>query len=539
MASMKKNELQKGGAWRSLITNSKRGWTPRNLSLIVLSAVAVGLLFIFAGCASVGPSYVEPEVPQSSAWQAKDDVNVTDGATSLDAWWEVFEDPVLDGLIEMAYRQNLTLHAAAVRIAEARAELGIAKGGLWPQQQSLDAIYQYSNLSENAPNVNPSILDTSFGEWGLSFDVAWELDFWGKYRRAIESGAAELEAAIANYDDVLVTLTAEVARVYVLIRTLEERLVVARENVQIQERSLQITQVRFEGGFATELDVQQARGLLSTTQALIPAAEAALTRSKNSLAVLLGMLPGQVDDLLTVAAPIPTSAAAVAVGVPAELLRRRPDIRLAERQLAAQSARIGIAKSDLYPQFTLFGSIGIRSKELGDLFSADSIEFFSGPALKWDVLNYGRIRNSVRVQDARFQQLLLNYENTVIRAHREVEDAMVSFLRSQERQQFLFDGVEAFKRAVDLSLLQYSEGFIDYQRVLDTQRSLTLQQDEYVTASGTVALSLIGMYKALGGGWEIRKGEDFISEDIKQQMSERTNWGNLLEQEELEPPIEE
>jgi len=500
MASMKKNELQKGGAWRSLITNSKRGWTPRNLSLIVLSAVAVGLLFIFAGCASVGPSYVEPEVPQSSAWQAKDDVNVTDGATSLDAWWEVFEDPVLDGLIEMAYRQNLTLHAAAVRIAEARAELGIAKGGLWPQQQSLDAIYQYSNLSENAPNVNPSILDTSFGEWGLSFDVAWELDFWGKYRRAIESGAAELEAAIANYDDVLVTLTAEVARVYVLIRTLEERLVVARENVQIQERSLQITQVRFEGGFATELDVQQARGLLSTTQALIPAA-----------------------------------------GVPAELLRRRPDIRLAERQLAAQSARIGIAKSDLYPQFTLFGSIGIRSKELGDLFSADSIEFFSGPALKWDVLNYGRIRNSVRVQDARFQQLLLNYENTVIRAHREVEDAMVSFLRSQERQQFLFDGVEAFKRAVDLSLLQYSEGFIDYQRVLDTQRSLTLQQDEYVyvTASGTVALSLIGMYKALGGGWEIRKGEDFISEDIKQQMSERTNWGNLLEQEELEPPIEE
>lgn len=505
--------------------------------LLIIPLAASGLLlFIFSGCVSVGPSYVEPDVPEAGAWQEKDDRTISQEQAELGEWWLVFQDPVLNQLIDAAYRQNLTLQAAGVRIAEARAELGIVKGSLWPQQQRLDAIYKYSNLSENASNVDPSVIDTSYSEWGLGFDVGWELDVWGKYRSAIESGKANLEASIANYDDILVILTAEVARAYVLIRTLEGRIEVAHQNVQIQARSLQITEAQFEGGIVTDLDVQQARSLLKGTEALVPQLEAAYTRRKNGLAILLGVMPGTIDHMISQPKPIPTAPSQVAAGIPAELMRRRPDIRFAERQLAVQSARIGIAQSELYPQFALFGSIGLRSQDLGDLFSGDSIEFFTGPALRWNVLNYGRIRNKVRVQDARFQALVLEYENTVLSAHREVEDAMVSFLKTREREGYLSESVKSSLRAVDLSMLQYSEGLVDFQRVLDTQRFLAEQQDAYVSANGLVAISLVTMYKALGGGWEIRQGNDFIAEDVRLEMSERTKWGNLLEQEELEPP---
>ena len=509
----------------------------KTFKVLSLSIIALTLLMlsILTGCVSVGPSYVEPELPEDESWNQQGDQIEVEEEPDLGEWWLVFNDPVLNQLIEAAYRQNLTLQAAGVRIAEARAELGIIKGGIWPQQQRLDAIYKYSSVSETAPNVNPSAMDTSYGEWGVGFNVGWELDVWGKYRRAIESGTANLEASIASYDDILVLLTAEVARSYVLFRTLEERIIVARENVQIQRRSLEITQAQFEGGIVTDLDVQQARSLLKSTEAFVPVLEAASARTRNSLAILLGVMPGTIDHVLDQSGPIPSAPTQVAVGVPADLMRRRPDIRLAERKLAAQSARIGIAQSELYPQFALFGSIGLRSQDLGDLFSADSIEFFTGPALRWDILNYGRIRNRVRVQDARFQALLLEYENTVINAHREVEDALVTFLKAQEQEQFLAQSVESSLRAVDLSMLQYSEGLVDFQRVLDTQRFLAEQQDGYVSANGLVTISLVRMYKALGGGWEIRQGNDFIAEDVRLEMSERTKWGNLLEQEELEP----
>lgn len=507
----------------------------KTLSLVSIAATTL-MFFVFTGCVTVGPSYVEPEVPEAQQWNEKGEQIAEDREDDLERWWLVFDDPVLNELIEAAYRQNLTLQVAGVRIAEARAELGIIKGNLWPQQQRLDAIYKYSSISETAPNIDSSAIDTSFGEWGVGFNVGWELDVWGKYRRAIESGSANLDASIASYDDILVILTAEVARQYVRYRSLEQRIIVARENVKIQRRSLEITQAQFQGGLVTDLDVQQALSLLRGTEAFVPFLEFESARTKNSLAILLGVLPGTIDYVLDESKPIPTAPSQIAVGVPADLLRRRPDIRLAERQLAAQSARIGIAQSELYPQFALFGSIGIRSQDLGDLFSADSIEFFAGPALKWDILNYGRIRNRVRVQDARFQALLLEYENTVLNAHREVEDALTRFLKAQERESFLSESVDASLRAVDLSLLQYSEGLVDFQRVLDTQRFLAVQQDDYVTSSGVVAVSLITMYKALGGGWEIRRGNDFIQEDVRLEMSERTKWGNLLEQEELQPP---
>jgi len=502
---------------------------------------------LVSGCAMVGPDYIKPSAPEPKEWLQKEQPKLKSEQADFSQWWMVFDDPVLNDLIQAAYQQNLPLRIAGVRILEARAQLGIAVGNRYPQVQQVGAGYTRVNVSENAANT--AAADHAFGEYDVGFDAAWELDFWGKYRRGVESGVASLEASIAHYDDVLVSLTAEVARTYVVVRTLEERLAIARENVKIQERSLKIAQVRFDGGVVTELDVQQAKALLTDTEALIPRLESDLRQAKNALAILLGALPGDIDGMLAESRPMPTPPVEVAVGIPAELLRRRPDIRLAEFQVAAQSARIGIAKADLYPHFSLLGSIGLRTgdsssaltrgSDVGDLFDAKSIEYFTGPSLRWDILNYGRIKNRVRVEDARFQELVVGYQDTVLRSAREAEDSMVAFVRIGEESAFLSESVSASKRSVDLALLQYREGLVDYQRVLDTQRSLAQQQDRFTATKGSVSLNLIALYKALGGGWQIRVGKDFVPDQTKEAMRARTDWGDLLTKEELEEPSSE
>jgi NodT family efflux transporter outer membrane factor (OMF) lipoprotein len=457
-------------------------------------------------------------------------------------WWTGFNDPILNQLVESAYQQNLPLQIAGLRILEARAELGIAIGFQYPQQQQAVVLGFVNQSSENAPNQ--AFADQYFMDYQAGFDAAWELDIWGKFRRAVQSGMANLEASIADYDDILVALTAEVARTYVIIRTLEERLAVANENVRIQKRSLEIAEVRFKAGAVTELDVSQARALLRSTEATIPTLESNLRQAKNALAILLGKLPGEIDETLGPPGLIPAVPVEVAVGIPTELLRRRPDIRFAERALAAQSALIGFAKADLYPHFSLFGSIGLEASSkvdfksnnssFSELFRSDSFTYMAGPSINWDIFSYGRITNRVRVEDARFQELAVNYEDTVLKAAQEVEDAMIGFLRTQDAVVFLADGVKASKRAVDLSLIQYREGLVDYQRVLDTQRFLTEQQDTLVSTAGVVVANLIAMYKALGGGWEIREGRDFVPQTIKAEMDQRTDWGNLLAPQEVQ-----
>ncbi len=281
----------------------------------------------------------------------------------------------------------------------------------------------------------------------------------------------------------------------------------------------------------------QARSLLRATESTIPGFLSDIRQAKNALAFLLGKLPGEIDTELAGPGLIPKVPAEVAVGIPAELLRRRPDIRFAERTLAAQSAQIGFAKADLFPHFSLFGSLGFQAankvdsrssnSNLSDLFKADSFFYTAGPSFNWNILNYGRIINRVRVEDARFQELAVNYENTVFRAAQEVEDAMVGFLQTQDAVAFLADAVKASRRSVDLSMIQYREGLVDYQRVLDAQRFLTEQQDDLATISGSANLNLVAMYKALGGGWEIRKGKDFVPEKTKEEMKKRTYWGDM------------
>jgi len=519
----------------------------RRLAVIVFALLVLTLAI--SGCTMVGPDYVKPTTPEPQEWLDSTDPKIESKAADFSSWWTVFNDPTLNTLVHSAYQQNLTLQATGIRILEARAQLGIAIGNQYPQTQQATGDATAQQTSRNLPNAASA--ERFAHVYDVGFDAAWELDFWGKFRRAVQAGVADLQASIADYDDNLVFLTSEVARTYINLRTSEEQLVVARVNTKIQTESLRLAQAQFDTGAVTELDVFQSRGLLRSTEATIPGFESEIRQAKNALAILLGKIPGEIDAMLAGPGHIPQMPAEIAIGIPAELLRRRPDIHLAERQLAAQSALIGVAKADLFPSFSLFGSIGYTTAGstgppqstnagLSDLFKNNSLGYSVGPSITWNLFNYGRITNSIRVEDARFQQLAVDYENTVLQALQEVEDAMTAYLRTKDQVAFLADAVAAYKSSVDLSTLQYKEGLVDFQRVLDAQQNLVRQQDNLVATTGDVGLSLISLYKALGGGWEMRAGQDFVPGDIKAEMEKRTNWGDLLSPDELEyPPAEE
>ena len=491
------------------------------------------LLFSVAGCTTLGPDFKTPEAPVAEEWTDVDPSMLSNQPADHPEWWTVFNDPVLNQLIETAQSQNLTLRSAGLRVLQAQARLGIATGSKYPQVQQLSGSVNEIKISENGTDNFP-LLDDNFGLYNLGIGLSWEVDFWGRFQRGIEAADANLSASVADYNNALVSLSAEAARTYVIIRTLEERLLISQENIKLQEESLRIANVRFTNGATTELDVQQAVSNLSETRAQVPALRQALRQAKNSLSTLLGMPPSDLSDILGGPGAIPVAATHIAVGVPAELLRRRPDVQFAEMQAASQSALVGVARTELFPRFSLIGSIGYatsdtNSSSAGDLFDSDSLTYFAGPTFQWNILNYGRLKNNVRVQDARYQQAIVNYQNTVLTAYQEVEDAMVAFIQSQQESQFLKEAATASKKSTEIANIQYREGAVDFQRVIDSERTLVLQQDRWTNTRGDVALNLIAMYKALGGGWESRAGNAFVSEENRKEMGQRTDWGDLLE----------
>lgn len=503
------------------------------MSLVRLSIrtlLGAGIIAL-GGCTTLGPDFQTPPADIQPAWQSTG--AGVDAAKPLSArWWTVFGDPVLNRLIDTAYRQNLSLQIAGLRIFEARAQLGVAIGQQYPQSQQLSASHSKVGLSENSANFLPQ-LDDRFTQADVAFDAAWELDFWGRFRRGVESADANLGASIADYDNALVSLTSEVARSYVALRTLEQRLAIARENTDTQTRSHRLAAVRFDNGAVSELDPAQALSLLKSTQSTVPQLESQIRQTRHALSVLLGMPPGDLNALLE-PGDIPQAPDVLSVGVPAQLLGRRPDIRRAQLQAAAQSARIGVARSELFPRLALFGSIGLTSSdtfqsELNDLTDGDSVTYRYGPSVSWPILNYGRLKNRVRVEDARLEQLIANYQNKVLDAAREVEDAISDYIGARAQSRFLIEGVDAARRAVELALVQYREGAVDYQRVLDTQQNLLFLQDNHTRVRGNAVTALVAVYKALGGGWEVRSGEAFVPQPRQQQMRERTDWGGLLD----------
>jgi NodT family efflux transporter outer membrane factor (OMF) lipoprotein len=509
-------------------------------------ASAISVLLMTNACSLVGPDYSEPKTALQKDWVSSKNAGesphckvCTQRNPQLATWWKIFNDPVLDKIITEARSQNLSLQAAGLRIFEARAQLGIAAGNEYPQVQKARGNLTQQQLSSFNSNSSPG-MDRVFAATGIGLDVGWELDVWGLLRRGVEASQANLDGFIANYDDVLVSLTAEVARVYTLIRTNEVLIQVAKDNVKIQERTVEIARTLFKGGAINEMDYLQAETLLNNTRASIPPIENQLRQSKNALSVLLGKAVGSNDVYLSQSKPIPVAPLQVAIGVPAEMLRRRPDIRLAERQLAAQSALIGVAEAELYPHFSLLGSINLSASDaavtyaslggssLGRLFDSRSFQYSIGPSVSWNIFNYGRIKNQVRVEDARFQALVAAYQNTVLNASKEAENALSGFVNAQKQREELQKSYDAAKRSVDLSLYQYQEGLVDYQRVLDSQRTLYSTQDALTRSNSDITVNLINLYKALGGGWETRTEQDFVPEAVKKQMRERTDWGDLM-----------
>lgn len=526
----------------------------RGLRNLVFAVPCFTIVIGGAGC-MIGPNYVEPRAPLSNQWTAESDPKLARGDAIVKRWWEVLNDPVLNRLVETASRQNPSLHAAAVRVIEAQARRAVAFGLLFPQQQEGTGGYSWNQTSENAGGplqesnktlnrlgllsdpggslvrrgVGEAGIDNVFQNWQFGFGASWELDVWGRYRRGIEAADAQILATVANYDDVLVSLISEVATTYVLMRSQEEQLVVTTENVAIQRRGYELADAKLKGGTTTALDPAQAAALLYQTEGQAAEIEARIGQTKAVLCVLLGLPPNDLHDLIGGAASIPAAPERVSVGIPADLLRRRPDVRRVERTLAAQSALIGIAKSELYPRFSLNGELGLSAEHFSDLWRGNSFDAFAGPSFRWAILNYGRIENNVRVQDAAFQALISEYENTVLRAQGEVEAAIAGYLGSQRQALALGKSVNEAKKAVDLAEQQYRGGIADYTRVLNTQDFLTTAQSQWVATRGAVALNLIAMYRSLGGGWELRETQEFLPASISDSMKQRTDWGGMIE----------
>jgi len=482
-------------------------------------------LLLIVACAPVGPDFVRPEAPVNPAWLDAELAQFETSPASLAEWWRILEDPVLNEFIDTAIQRNNNLKIAGLRVIEAQANLGIATGNRYPQVQA---------VSGNASIVDSG--DLRIEQYSLGAGLSWEIDFWGRFRRGIEAADANLLATIANYDDAMVLVTAAVADTYVIIRATEKQLRLARDSVELQQRSFEIVDLLFRNGSSSELDALQAKTLLLGTTATIPGLEATLQQSKNALSVLLGMAPSDLAQLFKGDGAPPDVPEAVDVGMPADLLRQRPDVRRAELAALAQNALVGVAEANLYPSFSLNGFLGVSSTDvdtgnstIDDLFSSDSATYSVGASFVWPFFNYGRIRNNIRVQDVRLQQALIAYQETVIQAAREVEDAMTSLTSTRAQDEILGESVMVATRSAQLAFLRYKEGFADYQRVLDAQQALFTQQQRYASNKGHVTRSLIQMYRSLGGGWQQNVPREFINDATREQMQERTNWGDLLE----------
>ncbi len=518
----------------------------------------VGIILL-GGCA-VGPDYQPPVTTAPATWAGIDSAGPsTQPATpttrpaDVATWWKAFDDPTLDSLIERAATANFDLRVAKARISEARAARNVVAADLWPQVD-LGASYAYRGSSLNTgPKtsgsgrgaelksnlVNSAIRSLTPGQsndsgttpqgvlgqavssavnrrlagggagssrgsntFQLGFDASWELDLFGGTRRAVEAAEADIGAAEANHRDVLVTLFSEVALNYVQLRGFQRRLSFAMENIRIQQETVDVTRQKFSVGFSNRLDIAQAEAQLATTQSQVPILRSAIKQTIFQLSVLLGLPPAALLPELDRKASLPAVPETVPIGLPSDLLRRRPDIRAAERQLAASTARIGEATADLFPKFALTGSFGPQSRNTRHLLDGNSLAWSVGPGVNWPVFDGWRIRSNIAVQNARQEQALALYEQIVLIAFQEVENALVACAEEQARYQALVEAVKASQEAADLSYELYDRGGKDFLNVLVSQRALYASQDELVQSETAVITSLIALYKALGGGWE-------------------------------------
>jgi len=485
---------------------------------------AIALIVVLGGCVTLGPDYEEPDVAWLTDWQTELYGQVAgpeqQAAADLRFWWQVFNDPVLHQLVEEARRENLGLRLAGLKILESRAVAGIAGSARYPQVQ------QISGSAASVTSGESGAGDTdSFGDYGVSFGIGWEMDFWGKFRRSIESADAAFFASIANQQDIQVLLSAQVAEFYYTYQATRLQIEIARQNAEIQRRSYEITEELYRSGQDSELDLQQARTQYLSTLAAIPNLEVVLVATRNGLANLLGRPPGEVPELDQVPDDLPEVEPLQINGIPANLLQRRPDVRASAWLVAAQSAQIGVAKADYYPAISLLGSLGLS----GTTLTSDTTSLVAGSAFTWNVFDYGLIGNNVRLQDARLQQAITGYQSTVLLAASEIDNAAINVVKTHERKEILTDSVEAANRSLEIARTRYREGYADFQRVLDAQRTLFSQTEKELTNRANHIAAIVSLYKALGGGWLDMPVDELVPDAVRDQMKSRTNWGDLLD----------
>ncbi len=461
--------------------------------LLWLSAAMV------SGC-MVGPDYHKPPTEVPAKW--KEDAHGVTVIQTADVshWWTVFKDPKLDSLVERAVGSNKDLKVAEARVREARAQRQVVASQLYPTVNA-SAGYSTNQGSANVPGGGTT--NPSYNLFQAGFDATWELDIFGKTRRSVEAANANIQVTEENRRDVLVTLLSDVAVSYLQVRGSQLRLAIANSNIVSQKQTLELTEARFAAGLSSELDVAQQKAQLAATEATVPAFETTLRVAIHQLSVLLGLSPGALEEELLQEAPLPPPPPDVPVGLPSELLRRRPDIRSAERQLAQTTAQIGVATADLFPQFSLTGSLGQQSMFTSKFFVPLSNIFSMGPSVTWPVFDAGRIRANIQVKTAVQEQALISYEQTILIAMKDVEDSLVSYSRGQSTREYLRQSVDANQRAYDISYELYMKGLVDFLNVLVSQRNLFLTQDQLAQTEQQVSTDLVSLYKALGGGWEI------------------------------------
>jgi len=522
----------------------------RKTTMLPKVALSVVTVLALSGCAKLGPDFEGVKAPpMPKTW--------SQGSPKADQkkiaqWWKRFDDPTLNQLVEKAYAQNLDIKSAGLRILQARAVLGISEGLRYPQVQ---------NLSANGALTRQN--DNNFEVAGINFDLGWEMDIWGKYARGIESSEATLYASLSSYNAIMVSIVSEVARNYINYRTSQERLAYAKRNVNIQERVTEMTEVQFNSGNVSELDMQQARTQLYNTRSAIPSLELAKVKSRNAIALLLALDAKEMDSLLHSSSK--SDAVSKYIGaqkrntmqlkegkhnllnvdmiphaklnpnhkIDANLIKRRPDIQVSEYQVRSNSALIGAKMAELYPSFSLFGNIGINSNNAtGSWVSVgDALGVAIGPSFSWNIFQYDRIKNQVRLQDAVFEESLVNYNKKVLSAITEVSDALNGYIWTQKQQEENRKAVEATVRAFNISVVQYNDGLVNYQRLLTTVEKLTATQDRYATIKGNLAINAVLLYKALGGGWQMSQGKSYLSQETAARMKNRVDWGSYLEAE--------
>lgn len=461
--------------------------------------ILVMSLCAYTGC-QVGPDHGSPTAPLSDQWKHPGEASTDSNIKICTQWWSEFQDPDLDNLIQEAIAENPGLHEACYRVIEARARRGIVSGNRFPEVKGTSG-YDYKKVSDNS-SPYAVVSQDSYHFFTTGFDTSWELDLWGKYRRALVAADADVDIAQDDYRFVLLTLLGDVAATYVELRMYQQRIDVARQNLKVQEHTLKLAQKRHAVGLTKPLDVAQAKSSFHATKATIPELEIGYQKTENRLCVLLGKTPRDLRAQLGTTRPIPVAPSDLSLGLPCNLLRRRPDVRSAEMKVAAESQRIGVAVADLYPQLSLTGTISVDSTEIVNLYTPQSIAHTVGPSLTWDILNFGRIRNRIKAQEARFEQSVWHYQTTVLSAAEEVENALAACVRERVRSKSLATAATASKESVRLSELYYAQGLASFQSVLDSQRSLLRLQDQLTVSRANIALNRVALYKALGGGWK-------------------------------------